>query len=230
MHLLGVMSTVHTHRRSWLLLSLPPFLTQSICPTEVQKVAGVTLLTTHQPKKKRIHNPPSSFSTTESFLSAPWMTIDVLHVPNIRHVAFSKTNDMVSSLRRAHLLTLTLVLVFFPLHIYMESVLCLCSVLFCGGFLSLCLKETSNRARGAHDGLNMIEVVIFCSLTLSLASALIFLFSFFVWWKTSWDRKKENWHACHQFSLLHLLTCMSTACWLVISSDVEGVYLYLVLV
>lgn len=37
------------------------------------------------------------------------------------HVAFSKTNDMVSSLRWAHLLTPTLVLVFFPFHIYMES-------------------------------------------------------------------------------------------------------------
>lgn len=37
------------------------------------------------------------------------------------HVAFSKTNDMVSSLRWSHLLTLTLVLVFFPFHIYMES-------------------------------------------------------------------------------------------------------------
>lgn len=45
------------------------------------------------------------------------------------HVAFSKTNDM-SSLCWAHLLTLTLVLVFFPIHIYMESVVCLCSVLW----------------------------------------------------------------------------------------------------
>lgn len=39
--------------------------------------------------------------------------------------------------------------------------------------MSLCLKETSNRARGAH-GLNMIEMVIFCSLTLSLALAVFF--------------------------------------------------------
>lgn len=46
------------------------------------------------------------------------------------HVAFSKTNDMVSSLCQAHLLTLTPVLVFFPLCIYMESVVCLCSVLW----------------------------------------------------------------------------------------------------
>lgn len=46
------------------------------------------------------------------------------------HVAFSKSNDMVSSLSRAHLLTLTPVLVFFPLRIYMESVVRLCSVLW----------------------------------------------------------------------------------------------------
>lgn len=30
-----------------------------------------------------------------------------------------------------------------------------------GGFLSLCLEETSNMARWAHDGLNMIGMAIF---------------------------------------------------------------------
>lgn len=61
------------------------------------------------------------------------------------HVAFSNTNDMVSSLCRAHLLTLTLVLVFFPLHIYMESVVCLCSV---GGFCPFVWKRHQTGPEG----------------------------------------------------------------------------------
>lgn len=52
------------------------------------------------------------------------------HPRHQTHVAFSNTSDMVSSLCWAHLLTFTLVLVFFPLHIYMESLVGLCSVLW----------------------------------------------------------------------------------------------------
>lgn len=93
-------------------------------------------------------------------------------------------------------------------------------VLFCGGFLSFCLKETSNRTRGAHDAWNMIEMVIFCSLTLSLPWALFFLFQ----WKRHQTEKKKNvkdvitffcwcWH-------------VFTVCWLVNSSNVEGVWVF----
>lgn len=61
---------------------------------------------------------------------------------------------MVSSLCRAHLLTLTLVLVFFPLHIYMESVVCLCSVLW-GVSVSLFGRDIKQGQRGTwwleHD-------------------------------------------------------------------------------
>lgn len=59
-------------------------LTLSIHPTEVQKVAGVALLTINEENTN--YNQPNSFSTTEPFLSAPRMTIDLLHVPNIRHM------------------------------------------------------------------------------------------------------------------------------------------------
>lgn len=79
---------------------------------------------------------------------------------------------MVSSLCRAHLLTLTLVLVFFPLRIYMESVVCLCSVLW-GVSVPLFRKRHQPWPEGKHDCLNMIEMVIFCSLPLSLTLALI---------------------------------------------------------
>lgn len=79
---------------------------------------------------------------------------------------------MVSSLCRAHLLTLTLVLVFFPLRIYMESVVCLCSVLW-GVSVPLFRKRHQPWPEGKHDCLNMIEMAIFCSLPLSLTLALI---------------------------------------------------------
>lgn len=131
----------HTHMllSSFLILQTP-----SICPTEVQKVAGVALLTTHQQKK--IYNPPNSFSTTEPFPLCSSNDDRCFTCPQHQtHVAFSNTNDMVSSLCRAHLLTLTLVLVFFPLHIYMESVVCLCSV---GGFCPFVWKRHQTRPEG----------------------------------------------------------------------------------
>lgn len=124
------------------------FLFRPICPTKVQKVAGVALLTTHQQKKKN-HFPPNSFSTTEPCLSAPQMTIDFfLHVPNIRHMwLFQRRTTWCHLCAEAHLLTLTLVLVFFPLHIYMESVVCLCSVLW-GVFVLLFERDIKQGQRG----------------------------------------------------------------------------------
>lgn len=90
-----------------------------------------------------------------------------------------------------------------------------CVPLFCGGLLSLCLKKTSNRVRGAHDGLNMIKMAIFYSLTsLSLAIVVTRLFS--VDGKVN-RKTQKSWHRCH-----HVLTdadkCFTSL--LVNSSDV----------
>lgn len=99
------------------------------------------------------HHPPNSPSTTPPFLSALQVTFYTSP-----HVAFSKTSDMVSSLHWAHLLTLTLCLMFFPLDIYVESVVSLCSVLW--GVSVPLFERDIKQAWGAH-GSNMIEMVIF---------------------------------------------------------------------
>lgn len=107
-------------------------------------------------QKIKNHHPPTSFSTTEPFLlSAPRMTIDFLHVPNIRHMwLFQRQTTWCHLCAGAHLLTLTLVLVFFPLHIYMESVVCLCSVLW-GVAVPLFERDIKQGRRGTwwleHD-------------------------------------------------------------------------------
>lgn len=90
-----------------------------------------------------------------------------LHIPDIRHMWLFQTPVTWCHLCVGHICSL--------LHWFQCSFHCafiwkvLCAfVLFCGGFLSICLKELSNKARGAHDGLNIIRMVILSSGTLSL--------------------------------------------------------------
>lgn len=99
------LSTGNTYTLCFIFL-LHPFQTPSIRPTEVQKVAGVALLTTHQ--QKTIYNTPNSFSTTEPFLFARPMTIDVLHVPNIRHMWLFQTPTTWCHLCAGHICSLLL--------------------------------------------------------------------------------------------------------------------------
>lgn len=103
---------------------------------------------------------------------------------------------MVSSLRRAHLLTLTLVLVFFPLHIYMESVVCLCSVPW-GVSVPLFQRDIKQGQRGTwwlehdRDGYFLSSYNV-ASLG-SHFSRFLLMESFII------RQKKENWPRCHHF-------------------------------
>lgn len=66
-------------------------------------------------------------------------------------------------------------LVFFPLMVYVESVVCLCSASV-GGFCPFVWKTHQTVARGTHDALDGIGMVIFCSLRLSLTLVIVFHF------------------------------------------------------
>lgn len=208
---------LYTQTYCWLLPFLSPSLTQSIRPTEVQKVAGVALLTTHQQKAN--YNPPNSFSTTAPFLPAPWMTKDILHVPNIRHMwLFQRPTTWCHLCAGAHLLTLTLFLVFFPLHIYMESVVCLCSVLW-GVSVPLFKRDIKQSQRGTwwfeHD-----RDGYFLS-SYSVTSRGSHFSCFLLMENLIIRQKKEVWHRCHHFFWGGGVKCFHSP--LVNSSDVEGV-------
>lgn len=136
-------------------------------------MAGVALLriqiTTSQPS--------DSFSTTEPFshLRSSDDGSPFTRPQHQTHVAFSKTCDMVSSLSRAHLLTLTLVLsVLSTAHLYGKCRV-LCSVMWGVSVPFVWRRHQKNGAGGARDGSDTIGMFIFYSLTSSLTLSLVSL-------------------------------------------------------
>lgn len=111
---------------------------------------------------------------TEATVSAPHILSFLLHIPNIRHVwLFQKRHGVISvPVTSAHSYWF---LVFFPLLVYVESVVRLCSASV-GGLCPFVWKTHQTVARGTHDALDGIGTVIFCSFRLSLTLVIVFHF------------------------------------------------------
>lgn len=117
----------------------------------------------HFTKKREWRQLPHISSKDPS--SATSVRMDVLHVPDIRLMWLFQTPATWCHLCVRHICSLfTLLLVFFPLHNYVESILCVCLV-FCvcmvGGWRLVPLFKRDIK-QAVQDGLNMINMVIFC--------------------------------------------------------------------
>lgn len=119
-----------TYWLSLLLFSL------SLHPSKAQKVAGVALTPTYEVHTGWSH----SLSTTHPLL----LFTRPQHQTRVAFFFKDKRHGVISvPVTSAHSYWF---LVFFPLLVYVESVVCLCSASV-GGFVSLCLKKTSNRGQ-----------------------------------------------------------------------------------
>lgn len=147
--------------------SLLPSLTgdESTClrflhPSEDQKVAGVALTPTREAHPEGSH----SLSTTHPFL--PFNT--------------SPTSDdmgvISAPVTSAHSYWF---LVFFPLLVYVESVVCLCSASV-GGFCPFVWKTHQTVARGTHDAWTAAERLVFALWGCHWLCSLFFIFSRFM--------------------------------------------------
>lgn len=182
-------------------------MTLSIRPTEVQKVAGVALLTTYQQKTN--YNPPNSFSTTEPSLSAPQMTIDALHVPSIRHMWLFQRRHGVISVPGTSAHSYSGFSVLSTAHLYGKC----CVPLFCsvGGFCPFVWKRHQTGPEGHMMAWTWLRWLFFVLLhchypCLSFFSCFLLMENFII------RQTKENWHRCPHF-FGQMLTNVSTVCW-----------------
>lgn len=108
----------------------------SLHPSKDQKVAGVALTPTYEVHTGWSH----SLSTTHPLL----LFTRPQHQTRVAFFFKDKRHGVISvPVTSAHSYWF---LVFFPLLVYVESVVCLCSA-SAGGFVSLCLNKTSNRGQ-----------------------------------------------------------------------------------
>lgn len=116
-------------------------------------------------------------------------------------------------------------LVFFPLLVYVESVVCLCSASV-GGLCPFVWKTHQTVARGTHDALDRIGMVIFCSIRLSLTLVIVFHFLPFYGKHHKTEERRTSSHLCFRCLLEKCIIFWKEKCCFISKTKHELVWNY----